>query len=172
MQILGGIYEPILGNDEQIVYIGKNPTVNIICAKCHKIRLLNLEEYPHFGMSVRLRCECAYSFKMRLERRQYIRKSTKLLGEIIIARKELLRYPIVVRSLSLKGLGFTRNHKLDYQVGDIFRVIVYLKNRSGTYFAGRPSTRVYGNMLVRHLSDCYVGTQFCGLIHKNILKVD
>ena len=172
MQILGGIYETILGIDEQIVYTGKNPTVSIICAKCHKIRLLNLEAYPHFGMSVRIRCECEYSFKMRLERRQYIRKSTKLLGEILIAQKELLRYPIVVRSLSLKGLGFIRNHKLDYQVGDIFRVIVYLKNRSGIYFAGRSSTRVYGNMLVRHLSEWYVGTQFCGLIQKNTLKVD
>jgi hypothetical protein len=125
MQRLRNIYRPIRGNVGQIVYTGKNPRVSIICAKCHKIRVLNLEEYPYFGMSVGIRCECSYSFKMRLERRQHIRQSTRLLGEIIMAKKEILRYPIVVRSLSLKGLGFTRNHKLDYQVGDIFKVIVH-----------------------------------------------
>lgn len=172
MQLLGNIYKPIRGNHNQIVYIGKNPTVSIICAKCHKIRLLNLEEYPYFGMSVRITCVCSYSFKMSLERRQHIRQSTKLLGELITAKKEILRYPIVVRSLSLKGLGFTRNHKLDYKVGDIFKVIVHLKKRNSTYFAGKSSARVYGNMLVKHLSDCYVGTEFCRLIHKNTSKID
>ena len=125
MQMLRTIYRPIHGHDKQTVYIGKNPRLSIICANCHKIRVWNLEEYPYFGMSVGIRCECSYSFKMRLERRQHIRQSTRLLGEIIIAKKEILRYPIVIRSLSLKGLGFTRNHKLDYQVGDIFKVKVY-----------------------------------------------
>jgi hypothetical protein len=76
------------------------------------------------------------------------------MGEIFDKQNRIKRYPIVVKSLCSNGLGFSRNHRLNYKEGHIFRIRLFLANKS----------ELFGNIKIIHSNDFLIGAQFSELV--------
>ena len=159
MRPKGNIYEPIYTTDDNVIYVGKNTSVTVICSKCRKVGIINLQGFDHYGRLLKLNCGCKSGSKILLERRECNRKDVRILGEIFDEENRVRRYPIVVKSLSCNGVGFSRNHQLNYAVGHIFRVKLSLTNKS----------ELLGNITIVHSNDFLIGAQFSELANKDDL---
>lgn len=156
MRPLGYIYEPTHPTDGNVIYVGSNTSVSVICSKCRKVAILNLQGFDHYGRLLKLNCGCQSSSKIFLERRKYNRNNVKIWGEIFDKHNRIRRYPIVVKSLSCNGIGFSRNHQLDYGLGHIFRIRLLLANKS----------ELFGNITIVHGNAFLIGAQFSELLRK------
>lgn len=154
MRSIGYIYESAHPTDDNVIYVGSNTSVSVICSKCRKVAIITLQGFDHYGRLLRLNCDCKSSSKILLERREDNRKNVRIMGEIFDKQKRIKRYPIVVKSLSSNGLGFSRNHRLNYTEGHIFRIRLFLANKS----------ELFGNIKIIHSNDFLIGAQFSELV--------
>jgi len=154
MRPRGYIYEPTHPTEDDVIYVGSNTSVSVICSKCRKVAIITLQGFDHYGRLLRLNCDCKSSSKILLERRECNRKNVRIMGEIFDNQNRIRRYPIVVKSLSSNGLGFSRNHRLNYREGHIFRIRLFLENKS----------ELFGNIKIIHSNDFLIGAQFSELV--------
>ena len=156
MRPMGYIYEPTKPTDDNVIYVGRNTSVSVICSKCRKVAVINLKCFDHYGRLLKLNCGCQSSSRILLERRKYNRRNVRILGEIFDKQNRIRRYPIVVKSLSCNGIGFSRNHQLDCGLGHIFRIRLLLANKS----------ELFGNITIVHGNAFLIGAQFSELLRK------
>ncbi|UCF01641.1 MAG: hypothetical protein JSV14_14940 [Deltaproteobacteria bacterium] len=161
MRPMGYIYEPTHPTDDNVIYVGRNTSVSVICRKCRKVAVINLQGFDHYGRLLKLNCGCQSSSRILLERRKYNRRNVRILGEIFDKQNRIRRYPIVVKSLTYNGIGFGRNHQLNYALGHIFRIRLLLANKS----------ELLGNIRIIHSNDFLIGAQFSELVKKDDRKV-
>ena len=154
MRPKGYIYEVTHPKDDDVIYVGANTSVSVICSKCRKVAIITMQGFDHYGRLLRLNCDCKSSSKILLERRECDRKNVRIMGEIFDKQNRIRRYPIVVKSLSSNGLGFSRNHRLNYKEGHIFRIRLFLANKS----------ELFGNIKIIHSNDFLIGAQFSELV--------
>lgn len=159
MRPTGYIYEPTYPTDENVIYVEESTSVSVICSKCRKVGIINLRGFDHYGRLLKLNCGCQSGSKILLERREYNRKNVRILGEIFDKQNRIRRYPIVVKSLSCNGLGFSRNHQLNYAVGHFFRIRLSLSKKS----------ELFGSIRIIHSNDYLIGAQFSELAKKGDL---
>ena len=159
MRPTGYIYEPSYLTDANVIYVGENTSVSVICSKCRKVGIINLQGFDHYGRLLKFNCGCQSGSIILLERREYRRKNVRILGEIFDQQNRIRRYPIVVKSLSSNGVGFSRNHRLNYTEGHVLRIRLSLTNKSA----------LFGNIRIIHSNDYLTGAQFSELVKKDDL---
>ena len=152
----GYTYKPVHAKNNQIVHVDGKLKLGIICNKCHRVAIYSLEMFHFFGRPVKVKCLRNCSTTIILERRQYKRRTLKLMGLVSHLENRQKKYPVIIKSLSPKGLGFSRNHHLDFSIGDRFVIKIHLDNVN--------DTALYGNIVVRYHSDFYIGAEFRRLV--------
>ena len=144
------------------VFLNSENIAHFLCPQCETLWKKDLSALNNLTTNtvINCRCPCGHAFPVVLERRQYPRKSTNLGGAFIHDRKKT-RGIIVVKNISLGGLGFELTSDYRIATGDVVLVRFNLDDPF--------STLVARESLIRKISGRYVGAEFLDRIWRHDL---
>lgn len=148
----GDSREPIT----QKLFVHGKREVGITCPNCQKTKIMKVEEFKVSQHPFRVKCPCGSSFNVLLERRAYYRKATNLKGSY--SRKsdpQTQGWRLVVKELSIKGMGFQVDGTCSVKEGDVFHTQFTLDNESESVIRGK--------VIVRKVNGEDVGAEFLEL---------
>lgn len=123
------------------------------CGRARKLKSSDIQDIPRF---VTVTCNCGSSFDVLFEKRFHYRKVTHLEGRYSIkVDPDGWLCHLVVKNLSRNGIGFKTIGKYDIKEGDVINVQFTLDDANGT--------KIKSNVVVRSVSDNYIGAEFSGL---------
>jgi len=123
------------------------------CPSCRKLRKLSVGKYKQQGKrEITIRCSCKNLFHVCLEFRRHPRKPTKLIGRTINISKRKDPRKVIIKNISLGGVGFSPLNGLKYEIHDQLMVSFNLDNVAHTHI----DTQV----TVRAANENYVGCEF------------
>ncbi|MBF0204316.1 MAG: hypothetical protein HQK67_08375 [Desulfamplus sp.] len=135
-------------------YVDEHGETVFICPHCGFERKFDASPIKNKSKKIKIKCKCGNATEMELEFRAHFRKNVELFGHCVI-KKNHKKCDIIVRNLSMKGIGFEllhiySKHIVNIDVGDTMelefkldtareeviskRVLVCVK--SGTYLGG------------------------------------
>ena len=105
------------------VFLNSDNIAQFVCPQCKKLwkKDLSALQNPTQNVVFNCKCPCGHAFPVVLERRQYHRRETNLGGAFIHDRKQT-RGIIVVKNISLGGLGFELTNDYRIASGDVVLV--------------------------------------------------
>lgn len=135
------------------VYVHDNNKAVFICRKCGKSRTVDVDKYMKTKkpVYVNVKCSCGFHNKLLLERRNQYRKETALPGVFVCGKKKL-KGPLVVKNLSLAGLGFELSDEVPFNVGEKVWVEFNLDDAV--------KSLIHREVLVRSIQGRQVGAEF------------
>ena len=135
------------------VFLNPDNIAHFFCPKCKKLwkKDLSAIQNPTQNVVFNCKCPCGHAYPVVLDRRQYPRKETNLGGAFIHDRKKI-RGIIVVKNISLGGLGFELTRDYVIATGDVVLVRFNLDDPFGTLVAKEA--------LIRKIKGSYVGAEF------------
>lgn len=140
----------------QKLFVHGKIEVGITCPNCQRTKIMKMEEFKGSQHLFRVKCLCGSAFNVLLEKRAYYRKPTNLKG--FYSKKpdpEMQGWRLVVKKLSIKGMGFQIDRACAVRVGDIFHVQFTLDNQSESVIRGK--------VIVRNVNGEDVGAEFLEL---------
>jgi len=134
------------------VYIGRDNTAVIVCHHCGFSKRINVLKLNGLKNPVKIRCKCQSVFRVLFEFRRTYRKEIHIEGKYskFPACKEWGR--MVVKDISLTGIGFATLIMHDLKKGDKVKVKFTLDNKS--------RSDVEKDAVVRVVKDNYLGCKF------------
>ena len=145
----------------QKIYVNERNQATILCGKCGAEKTADVTSYANHNGPIKARCGCGYVFAFTLEKRKQYRKSVNLPGEYRRMDSASETGAIVIEDLSRTGLAFRTRFKTTIRVDEIIKIRFALDDpqRSG----------ITKNVVVRRVSDCSIGAEFCdNQIDKNL----
>lgn len=144
------------------VFLNSDNIAQFVCPQCKKLWKKNLSaiQNPTQNVVFNCKCPCGHAFPVVLERRQFHRRETNLGGAFIHDKKQT-RGIIVVKNISLGGLGFELTNDYRIASGDVVLVRFNLDDPFGTL--------VTKETLIRKIRGNYVGAEFLDRIWKHDL---
>ena len=95
----------------------------ITCPLCRKIKKMSVAKYKEKGKrELRIKCSCDNTFRLYLEYRKHPRKSVGLLGKSINLSKQRESQDIIIKNISLGGIGFCPFKKHRTRIDDQLQV--------------------------------------------------
>ena len=138
------------------IYVTQGQTGTFICPQCQKSKTVSVSKLikSSKNLNINVRCPCGHIFTSFLERRKYFRKETNLIGTFVrfVDGEPKDRGRMVVRDLSLTGVGLKFQLSHDFEIGDILEIDFKLDNSK--------ETRLNRKVIIRNIKDSYVGTEF------------
>ena len=135
------------------VQVKENDTVIISCPCCGKTKELSVERFKqNYRRDLRVKCICQKIFHLCLEFRKDFRKSVKLLGKSTNLSNHGESHDIIIKNISIGGLGFTpfKNHKI--KKDDRLLLSFELNDYN--------NTRIDTDAVVRTVKHDYIGCEF------------
>jgi hypothetical protein len=116
------------------IYIERNESTILVCPKCQRTMMLDCREYIDAEGKVHIRhsCACGYSNLVFLERRQALRKTTRLPGFYAPVSGGAHRR-MTVENLSRSGLKFELEDSALLRIGEELMVGFHLADENRTY---------------------------------------
>lgn len=141
--------------EKRMVQVKEHDEAAILCPGCSKVKNISVESYRRAGKrDLRVKCSCGELFGLCLEYRKYYRKPVKLLGKSINFSNHRETQDIVVKNISMGGIGFCPFQKHKTRQGDRLQVFFELNDSS--------STAINTDVTVCTVRENYVG---CGFIN-------
>ena len=138
------------------VYVTQNETGTFICPNCQKSKTVGVSKFikSNKNINIKVSCPCGHTFTSFLERRKNYRKKTNLTGTFVrlVDGKPTDRGRMIVRDLSLTGVGLKFLLNYNFEIGDILEIDFDLDNPH--------ETRLKRKVIIRNIKDSYVGTEF------------
>ena len=107
-------------------YVRQDKTAVITCPYCKRQRELSVSSLKEHKSQFRIKCACQNVFIAQIEFRQRLRKRTYLRGTYTNLSRGKLSGEMVVRDLSVSGLGMTTYDMENFEVGDKVMVEFHL----------------------------------------------
>jgi hypothetical protein len=135
------------------ILVKEGNTAIATCPSCRKIRKLSVGKYKKQGKRhLKIKCSCKELYDVFLEFRRYPRKPIKLIGKSFNLSKRKERQDIIVRNISLGGIGFLPFTKHRTEMYDQLVVSFELDDAN--------HTPIDAQVTVRVADENYVGCEF------------
>ncbi len=119
------------GIEERVFFVGGEGTANIVCKNCGFIRLVKGDEIESLRRPFIFHCKCGQTFPCRIDGRKSYRKIVELNGDYV-NRRNLKKGSMIVKDISLGGLGIMVADAKDFQQGDVLDVTFMLDDGKET----------------------------------------
>ena len=138
--------------DEPIVtcYVSDDGKTTLKCPNCSQVKRIDATKYVFSQKPFKATCKCGTRFRGKFEFRTHFRKEVHLSGHYI-HRGTKSEKSILVKNLSLKGVGFTCLDQPNLKVGDNLDITFWLDNPR--------SSKIQLWVEVKSVSGNYIGTQ-------------
>ena len=138
--------------DDVKVYRNRDNSAMVVCPHCESARRVDVGKIRKCGHRVRLRCNCGGVFDAFVECRQAYRKVTRLVGFYNKAGVLEERGEMIVRNISLTGIGFVTLEAHNLKKDDEVTVEFTLDDER--------HSRIVKNFIVRRITkNNYVGCE-------------
>ncbi len=136
---------------EKKIFVSDDSTATILCPSCSKYSRINVDRFRNDKSVINIKCTCQLVFKVRLEFRKNYRKEVHLPGEYI-SRKDARRMRVIVKNISMRGVGFDTLEDHNLVLEDVLKLKFRLDDKC--------QTEINRDVAVRFLKGRYVGTEF------------
>ena len=135
------------------VQVKEGDVAIITCPLCKKSKKISVTKYKEIRKrDLRIKCSCAYIFSLCLEYRRYPRKPVRLLGKSINLSQQRENQDIIIKNISLGGIGFYPFRKHRTRKEDRLQVTFALSDYN--------NTSVEADATVRSAGGDYIGCAF------------
>jgi hypothetical protein len=135
------------------VLVKEGDVANITCPICLKTKQLSVARYKEIRKrELRIKCSCDNLFCLCLEYRKHPRKSVRLLGHSTNLSKHRERQDIIIKNISLGGIGFSTFNEHRTQKDDQMHVSFELDDCN--------NSQINSEAIVRSMSKDHVGCEF------------
>jgi len=137
---------------EQIItcYVKDDGKTILKCPKCGMQKKIDTTERVFSRKPFKATCKCGMKFRGKFEFRTHFRKQVRLSGHYIHSQTKSKKN-ILVKNLSLKGVGFTCLDRPDLKVGDNLEIVFWLDNPK--------SSKIQLWVEIKSVSDHHIGAQ-------------
>jgi predicted RNA-binding Zn-ribbon protein involved in translation (DUF1610 family) len=137
--------------DPKKVYVDSKDEAVFLCPQCGESRTANVAAYKNRRGSLKVKCACSFVYEVTLEFRTAYRKPAKLTGSF---QRSDPRHGgrMVVKNISMGGLGFETPVKSFLKAGDIITVHFWLDDKR--------RSEIKKQAMVRTVSGNFVGAEF------------
>ncbi|MFP4476992.1 MAG: PilZ domain-containing protein [Desulfatibacillaceae bacterium] len=133
------------------IYVDTDDNAVFLCPECGKTRQACVKKFRNRKGALKVKCECSHVWAVELEFRTSYRKQTNLPGGF--TRKQPLHGGrMVVRNLSMGGLGFDTTTQHFLKEGDVISIHFWLDDKH--------RSEIKKSAVVRVVSGNYVGAEF------------
>ena len=141
----------------QKAYVRKDGTTVLKCPFCSHARSVSVALLRKKKKVIRVKCSCQQSYMVNLEQRKLYRKSTSLRGNYINHSQQddrglLIKGKIIVRDLSMGGIGFETVGNCSIEKNDELEVIFTLDDLHSSVIKKWVEVKIVRNR--------YVGCEF------------
>jgi PilZ domain len=142
---------------KQKAYVREDGTTVLKCPYCNYSRAVSVTALREKKRVITVRCACQKSYSVYLELRKMFRKSSSLRGNYINHSQQddrgvLIQGKIVVRDISMGGIGFETIGKCSIQKEDELEVTFTLDDKYSTVIKKRVEVKIVRGK--------YVGCEF------------
>jgi len=131
-------------------YVNDDGKATLKCPNCNMRKEIDATKHVFSRKPFKSICKCGTRFSGKFEFRTHFRKQVRLSGHYI-HKITKSKKNILVKNLSLKGVGFTCLGRPDLKVGDNLDITFWLDNRK--------SSKIQLWVEVKSVSGQYIGTQ-------------
>lgn len=111
---------------EKTFYVNKEGFATIVCPKCGKAKPVDVKQLPPTKRRLRVQCKCGEVFRAHLEIRKQYRKTVELAGSYFNRSRDEDSGKVVVKDISLGGVGFETLRIHDIIKGDMLDLTLTL----------------------------------------------
>ena len=139
--------------DANKVLVKDDNTAIITCPSCHLTKKISVADYKGGSKrNLRIKCTCSHIFHLCLEHRRHPRKHVKFLGKSINLSRHRERQNIIIKDISLGGVGFY-SFDLHHARRDDHMLVLFNLNDV-------KMTSIGANVTVRNITDDYFNCEF------------
>jgi hypothetical protein len=136
----------------QVVRLNPDNTAVIKCPQCGTTRKVNAAKLNNPRGPLKARCKCGAAFHVLFDVRKAYRKETRLHGNYVKHSGDEEQGRIIVRNISLSGIGFTTLTKHNLKQGDKVKLKFTLDDKR--------RSEIEKDGIVKAVNDKYIGCQF------------
>ena len=127
------------------VLVKEGDVAIISCPLCKKSKKLSVAKYKEQGKrELRIKCNCGNIFCLLLEYRRHPRKPVKLLGKSINLSKHRESQDIIIKNISVGGIGFFPFRRHRTQKEDRLQLSFELNDYNNTSIDAHATVRAAG----------------------------
>ena len=134
------------------IYVGLDDTALISCPHCSRKKMMPVSSCKGKKSRIKIKCGCNNVFICELDFRKKFRKKINLPGKFTNHSRKNTRGDIIVKNLSMNGLGFTTVDINKLQKGEGITVSFKLDNANRTI--------IKKELIVRDIQKNTVGCEF------------
>ena len=136
----------------QKAYVNEDGITVLKCPFCSHARTVSVASFREKKKVIRVRCSCQESYAVALELRRLYRKSTSLKGSYINLSRNNESGAMIVKDISMGGIGFETLDKRDIEPEDELVVTFTLDDTH--------SSVIKKQVLVKIIKERFVGCEF------------
>lgn len=133
-------------------YVDDSYMALLVCPHCGMSRNADVSKYKDKKGPLKIKCRCTTVYGVNLEFRRQYRKPTELPGRYVLLGSGGRSGRMVVKNVSMGGIGFMTRTTNPMQIGDQITIEFTLDD-------GKDS-KIKRRAIVRVVEDQYVGVQF------------
>jgi PilZ domain-containing protein len=134
------------------VYMDSENEGEIICPSCENKKIINVANYRIATKPIKVKCRCGYSFSIKLEHRRHHRRNVIIPGKLFHVDSRREADDILIKSISVTGVGFETKSLRGIKVGDTFEVAFLLKDSF--------DAAVRESVVVKRVQGNFIGAEF------------
>ncbi len=134
------------------VYVNADGSAVFTCPHCGKSKTVSVEKFKDQKGPLRVRCPCQETYSVTLEFRLQYRKPTELNGMYTVDGSAMQGGRMVVKNISMGGVGFIPKGRHRLNIGDKIEVKFTLDDGKNSVILKRAFVRV--------VEGDYIGCQF------------
>jgi len=138
--------------EAQKVFVKQDNMAAIKCPYCKSVRTANVAQYKDQRKVLKVKCACQKVFSITFEFRRMYRKPTNLPGTYVNVTNSEDRGRMVVKNVSMGGIGFSAAGKHRIQKDDELEVEFVLDDKHKSV--------IRRNVVARMVTPDFVGCEF------------
>ena len=124
----------------------------ITCPNCEKKKIINVASYRIVKKPIKVKCYCGYNFSVVLEHRRYHRRNVTIPGKLFQIQSKKEFDDILIKSISVTGIGFEIKSLRNIKVGDTFEIAFTLNDNF--------NSAVREQIVVKRVQGNVIGAEF------------
>ena len=144
--------------DTEKLYVNPDGLAVVKCPHCEATRTVRAREFKGSKRRVRIKCRCQSSFPVSLEFRRASRKETHALGRYTKLASAEEHGEMVVKNISVFGIGFDAVNGHNLSIGDKVKVRFAVGNMRMK--PDEEKDQIEREAVVRWVHDKYIGCEF------------
>jgi hypothetical protein len=138
--------------EPQKAFVREDGTTILKCPHCRHARTVSVDKLKDKKKVLKIKCSCQQSYTVSLELRKMYRKDTNLDGNFVNLSLDNARGVMIVKDVSMGGIGFTVIGRNTIQPGHELEVTFTLDDANHSVISKQ--------VMVRVVRDKFVGCEF------------